>query len=681
MGKTSRSLSATNKAIDELIKFSGLDPWRERREQVVRAHVLPMCEKLGMEPEDLQEILGDGGYTMLWGCAFEDFLTRRYPPEGLSVVDDFLKRRGWRVPVAGKQYVAALRDSVPGLYEVMETSPGAHMILKDLLRESPPLTVFDKAASESVDKWDLLMARLMGDGSKTRMSGAALRFKTDRADRIREVVDVAVRDMMETARKLGHDRKSDGAMTPEKALDALLEGSATMFTGLWILDTVKQSQRPAPKLVNMEGDALLPSEIRYRVDPQATGALEKKLSEIPGLERDPGPKKFWNWLEEGNAKGKLRDDGDGISFGTVTDTGFRVLGTLELTGAHLVVSVNSLERAEKGKALLAKHAGDLLGTPLTSHQSPEKLLEERREPKEADEDGGQLQLSLEEQADILHELMDRHYRQVLQEPIPALGHRTPRQAMRSKAGREQLRQWLKNLENNEARRARNQGGAPYDTRWMWRELGLDPDQPGQKKTGTPRAVSGKEPVSTKSDGNPPADQPSASDPGPPPKVPVALRPLYEEIVALTDAFCARHLTEGYARLARAMTAALCRKRPSPLLKGRSLSWAAGVLYALGQNNFLWDPSFEPHMTATDLCSAIGVSSGTASGKAREISDRLDISPADAEWCIPEVIGRNPMIWILEVNGVALDIRQAPHDIQDLAFEKGLIPYVPYRKDP
>ena len=43
---------------------------------------------------------------------------------------------------------------------------------------------------------------------------------------------------------------------------------------------------------------------------------------------------------------------------------------------------------------------------------------------------------------------------------------------------------------------------------------------------------------------------------------------YDAVVTLTDAFCRDNLHDEYRDLARAMTAALCRKRPSPLGSGQ-----------------------------------------------------------------------------------------------------------------
>ena len=74
--------------------------------------------------------------------------------------------------------------------------------------------------------------------------------------------------------------------------------------------------------------------------------------------------------------------------------------------------------------------------------------------------------------EIIHGTLDQHYRQCLDEPIPALDNKTPRQCANNKKGREKVVEWLKHLENNELRRAAGQRQAPYDSRWMWEELKL-----------------------------------------------------------------------------------------------------------------------------------------------------------------------------------------------------------------
>lgn len=63
------------------------------------------------------------------------------------------------------------------------------------------------------------------------------------------------------------------------------------------------------------------------------------------------------------------------------------------------------------------------------------------------------------------------YRETLDAPIPALDGKSPRQAVRTSAGREKVIDWLKHLENRSVGHAEGPI-AEYDFRWIWAELGL-----------------------------------------------------------------------------------------------------------------------------------------------------------------------------------------------------------------
>src|SRR5499427_1132713 len=102
-------------------------------------------------------------------------------------------------------------------------------------------------------------------------------------------------------------------------------------------------------------------------------------------------------------------------------------------------------------------------------------------------------------------------------------------------------------------------------------------------------------------------------------------------LVLTDAFCRAHLDEAYAQLARQATAALCRKRPSPLATGTHKAWACGIVYALGSANFLFDKSQTPTMRAADLCAGFGVSQSTGSAKAKVVRDALGMKQINPQW--------------------------------------------------
>ena len=80
----------------------------------------------------------------------------------------------------------------------------------------------------------------------------------------------------------------------------------------------------------------------------------------------------------------------------------------------------------------------------------------------------------------------------------------------------------------------------------------------------------------------------------PERIPVAMRAVYEAVVALTDAFTHEHLNDEYAVLCHRLAAQLSRKRPSPLSRGKPGTWAAGIIHAIGMVNFLFDASQVPH---------------------------------------------------------------------------------------
>jgi hypothetical protein len=125
-----------------------------------------------------------------------------------------------------------------------------------------------------------------------------------------------------------------------------------------------------------------------------------------------------------------------------------------------------------------------------------------------------------------------------------------------------------------------------------------------------------------------------------------------------------------------MAAALSRKRPSPLEGEQTRSWAAGIVYALGRVNFLSDDSREPKMTMSELCEKIGVSQGNASSKSREKWSQLGLIQMDPDWCLPSMLEGNPLAWIVEVDGLPVDVRMLPREVQEEAYRLGLIPYIP-----
>jgi hypothetical protein len=136
------------------------------------------------------------------------------------------------------------------------------------------------------------------------------------------------------------------------------------------------------------------------------------------------------------------------------------------------------------------------------------------------------------------------------------------------------------------------------------------------------------------------------------------------------------LNEEYVELCRHLTLKLARKRPSPLASGKPTTWACGVLRTIGWVNFLDDTTRKPHMKLTAIDKAFGVGESTGQGKSKLIRKMLKIHQWDHTWTLPSRLDETSMIWMKEVNGFILDVRRCSREIQEIAFEKGLIPYIP-----
>jgi len=223
-----------------------------------------------------------------------------------------------------------------------------------------------------------------------------------------------------------------------------------------------------PDLVNFDGDKLIFSETRFPLqDPARSGEIESRLDGLADLVRDEAEPPTWTWLTDTPPSGPVAGASSGaVMFKTYDEHGGRVLGSIRLEPTAVVLQTNSVERAERGLSWLAEVLGSLVKAPLTALQTPEQAMAEHaaaddRSPPEPP-------LPPEEMAALLHEVENRHYREILSQPIPMLDGKSPKQAARSKTGRRKVVEWLKYLENGAARRS--QGHPAYDFGWMWEAL-------------------------------------------------------------------------------------------------------------------------------------------------------------------------------------------------------------------
>jgi len=116
-----------------------------------------------------------------------------------------------------------------------------------------------------------------------------------------------------------------------------------------------------------------------------------------------------------------------------------------------------------------------------------------------------------------------------------------------------------------------------------------------------------------------------------------------------------------------------------LTRGDTRIWAAGAIYAVGQVNFLFDRSQKPHMTADELAACLGVVKTMMANKAALINKTLNLSVFEPDLMHSTILEQHPLAWLVEGDGLIVDARMLPAELQDEARRRGLIPDLDSRR--
>ncbi len=137
----------------------------------------------------------------------------------------------------------------------------------------------------------------------------------------------------------------------------------------------------------------------------------------------------------------------------------------------------------------------------------------------------------------------------------------------------------------------------------------------------------------------------------------------EQLIELVSTFCDDKLDDEYKHLSIKLVEKMGRKHDVPFKRGKLDIWASAVIYALGQINFLFDASFEPHSTPDEICDYFGTKKSTVSDKARKIRDMFNLTHFDKEFSTAYIKGEAPVFEVDEKSGMIM-----PHSAMDDFFD-------------
>jgi hypothetical protein len=346
----------------------------------------------------------------------------------VTIADRFVESHDWALTPAQRLYVGRLRPSCIRLYEVSEVHLDEGLVLLDLWSKEE-IQVRERLATRQLAQWDLVAFRVVqGASGFLEIEGPPHLYPSRAKGPI--LADLK-RDHTRLKRRLG-------SVEPV----AFFKHIGMRFHHWW-LDWGPLA--PVPQLVTSEGDPF--ALVKSVFDLLDARRVRAALAVHPELQP----------LEEG-----------GFVWVEATGAGeTRMLGTITLTSTRLTLETSSESRAARGRRLLEASLGDGIRFRAEVAEDARQAVAERPALGRPDSRGPKAG----QEAEFLEQVYERHYREWLDTPLPALGGRTPRAAARLKSGRGPLVELLKQLENH-AERDRMAGRPAYDFSWLWGELGL-----------------------------------------------------------------------------------------------------------------------------------------------------------------------------------------------------------------
>lgn len=370
-----------------------------------------------------------------------------------SLMDAYLRVEGRSLSDMERAFIEAVREEPFSFYEILEADPGDGVRVRDILR-GVEWHVTERTASGSLQRGDLVYARV------ATLSGLSI---------FEGIGSVALRpsrkaEILELRRELREKAGTISTQTLREASQALRETYHELRR--------RELNRSLPILQNTDGDPLQFCTITYRV-PSAQAAFmalrtlavgQTEEEQLRGAEHDAEGRLHkidFSWLKRGNKKHPTWDN--------------TVLGHLVIEGDRLTIEVNSAKRARKIQAEIRKRLGEgavLLKTETRSLE--EAMAESKREEltpagrrRRREHEAFQRRPEVKE---LMQKQSDAHWEAWIHMKVPALGNRTPAEAVGDPDGREMVEALLTEFDRYDSKK--RPGEPRVDIPGVRRRLGL-----------------------------------------------------------------------------------------------------------------------------------------------------------------------------------------------------------------
>ncbi|NNG01252.1 MAG: DUF2384 domain-containing protein [Desulfobacteraceae bacterium] len=522
-------------------------------------------------------------YLFNWVYDPDDSAVELNVPAYVTIAEMYLAENRARLDNLQVRFIETAVEIPFTYHEVIECKPGRSFTLRDAFTGAEN-NVLEKTASQMIMVGDLLFGRVMTVDHVSILLGCS-------SFSIRPLWKPSIIDLRR------HIKKEFDVIT-----DDVVEYYEGDIRDLYF--SLYEAVMQPPEMVNTDGDPMEFQTLRYDIDDAET-AFEKLCSLADASET----------CEDLRKDAVLDDHGRVVEaeipwlragYKKVAGPENTVMGRLMIKGNTLEVEVNSNARAESITAEIRKRMGSS-----ARHTGTETRTANEMWPTDTDgvRNGSMLPpeqhelMASPEVRKHLVRIFGDHWKGWMNEKIPALGGKTPRQAVKTADGRESVEALLldarRDIEQNGLQEIFEQD--PIEQ--VRRKLGLD--RPLKTQTGRSPSTGGGE--------------------------------AFKNIKSMIEAFGREHYIENISDLAVKLCHRLECGEEFSLDRGRPEIWASAILYVIGQLNFLFDHEHADSLSPQDLCDDLGTNQRTVSSKALLIRRTCDIRFLDPEYSLPEIM--------------------------------------------
>ena len=429
--------SATPKEIelrDRLLSFLGKERYKKDFEKAYRLFWRkPFREPLGLDEKE------EANFASFLEWFIHDFSLWN----GTTIVEEFYQEKKEKLSEEELSLLKYEMASYLSLYEVTSVTPEVGLRLKDLFT-GEEMDILEVKGSLAAVKWDVIFARVIRMGAVNKLSGIVTLIPR----RSKENVLLSIKGVWEKFKsETGNHEWSYFVKSNGHLINHLIEDQS-LKEPVFVTEEYHRicSSKAVFDVKNFD-------TVRYRLGHEFDFIIDEEKGEkrilFTWLKR--GASKHWEIEKPPEGSVILRSEmirGKG-------ELRWTSLGTVTLTPKRLELWCLSKERLDHGKKRLQEILGDDIQHRIDTYEDlVKKALKSSGKTPSVEEDE-----MPEKFYPLFSKTMGEFATKWIDEKIPALDGKTPREAVKTPEGREKVEELLKDWENIEERKRKE--GEPY----------------------------------------------------------------------------------------------------------------------------------------------------------------------------------------------------------------------------